>query len=87
MTSAERTIVNAAPAFGQDLPDRSDAEGAVVNLSAGATDPDNDTLTYSATGLPDGVSIDPATGLICGTIASGAAGSYPVEVTVRDGTL
>ena len=64
VTSAERTIVNAAPAFGQNLPDRSDAEGAVVNLSAGATDPDNDTLTYSATGLPDGVSIDPSTGLI-----------------------
>ena len=84
-TSAEVTIVNAAPAFGQDLGDRTDAAGDPVDFSAGATDPDLDTLTYSATGLPEGVTIDPDTGQISGTIDAAAAGSYPVEVTVLDG--
>ena len=38
-------------------------------MSAGATDPDvGDTLTYSATGLPLGLSINPATGLITGLV-------------------
>ena len=85
VTSAARTIVNSAPSFDQNLTDRSDAEGAAVSFSAGATDPDDDTLTYSATGLPAGIGIDPATGVISGSIASGAGGGYPVEVTVADG--
>ncbi len=87
VTSATRTILNAAPIFDQDLPDRDDVEGDAVSFSAGATDPDADILTYSATGLPDGIGIDPDTGEISGTIASGAAGSYPIEVTVRDGVV
>jgi hypothetical protein len=43
------------------------------------------TLTYAATGLPDGVAIDPATGVISGTpAASVALKGYPVTVTVTD---
>ena len=60
--------------------------GAVVNLDADATDGDNDTLTYSATGLPAGVTIAPATGVISGTLAVGSAGTYNVTVSVTDGT-
>lgn len=42
-------------------------------------------LTYAATGLPDGVAIDPSTGTISGTPAAGAAlKGYPVTVTVTD---
>jgi hypothetical protein len=43
-------------------------------------------LTYSATGLPAGVSIDPSTGVISGTPdSSDDLGDYPVSVTVTDG--
>jgi hypothetical protein len=42
------------------------------------------TLTYSATGLPAGLSINSSTGLISGTPT--AAGSSNVTVTVKDGT-
>ena len=85
-TSAPVTIVNAAPAFNQDLGDRTDDEGDAVNFSAGANDADEDDLTYTATGLPPGISIDPETGQISGTLDTGAAagGPYDVEVTVAD---
>lgn len=44
-------------------------------------------LTYAATGLPDGISIDPSTGVISGTpTASDDLGDYAVTVTVSDGT-
>ncbi len=42
------------------------------------------TLTYSATGLPSGLSINSSTGLISGTPTT--AGTYTVTVTVTDGT-
>lgn len=42
------------------------------------------TLRYSATGLPSGLSIDPATGVISGTSSTG--GTTTARVTVSDGT-
>jgi hypothetical protein len=78
--------VNNEPTFDQNLGNRTDAEGAVISLDAGATDLDNDALTYAATNLPPGLGISATTGLITGTIASNAApGPYNVSITVRDG--
>lgn len=42
-------------------------------------------LQFSASGLPDGLTLDPATGLISGTPT--AAGTYTVTVTVTDAFL
>ncbi len=78
--------LESGPAFSQDLGDRSSAEGEVVSLPAPATDLDGDTLSYYASELPPGLSIDLNTGLISGTIAVGAsAGSpYTVKLVVDD---
>ena len=62
------TNTNQAPVFSTDITDQSDAEGDTVSLDADATDADLDTLTYSATGLPGGVSINASTGVISGTL-------------------
>jgi hypothetical protein len=65
-------------------------EGATVALNIVASDVDGDPLSFSATNLPPGLSINvitPTTAVISGTIANGAAtGSpYNVTVTVSDG--
>jgi subtilisin-like proprotein convertase family protein len=55
-----------------------------VSLQVIASDADaGDTLSYSATGLPTGLTINGATGLISGTTAA-TAGSFAVTVTVSD---
>jgi hypothetical protein len=77
---------NRAPIFSTDIVDQGDAEGDVVSLDADATDADLDTLIYSASNLPDGISINPSTGVISGTLSSSSAGTYNVTITVGDGT-
>ncbi|HEX5094854.1 MAG TPA: putative Ig domain-containing protein [Acidimicrobiia bacterium] len=86
-TSAQVTVVNTNPVFGQNLLNRTDTAGATVSFSAAATDADGDPLIYEATNLPSGVTINASSGAISGTIATGAAASspYSVAVTVRDG--
>jgi YVTN family beta-propeller protein len=56
--------------------------GASVSLATSATDPDGNALTYSATGLPPGLTINASTGVISGI--AGAAGSYGATVSVRN---
>ncbi len=62
-------------------------EGDSVSLRIQASDPDGDSLTYSANGLPPGLSINSSTGLISGTLGLDTAGTYSVRVSVSDGTL
>ena len=75
--------VDRPPGFDGELPDRTDAEGAAVSLAVPATDPDGDPLIWQAAGLPPGLAIDPATGLISGTISYEAAPGSPYAVLVR----
>lgn len=60
---------------------QTNAEGEFINLPITASDVDDcGGLTYQATSLPDGLMIDPATGVISGTIAQavpgGVAGAF-----------
>lgn len=57
--------------------------GVAVNQQMQATDPNGELLTWSASGLPTGLSIDPATGLVGGIPTF--AGSFNATVTVTDG--
>ena len=62
---------------------QTNTEGDSVNLALGASDSDGDTLSYSATGLPAGLSINSGTGVIAGTVTT--EGSYSATVSVNDG--
>jgi YVTN family beta-propeller protein len=62
---------------------RNTTVGVSTTLQLAANDPDNNTLTYSASGLPTGLSLNPSTGLITGIPTT--AGPFNVVATVTDG--
>ncbi|MET7681007.1 putative Ig domain-containing protein [Streptomyces sp. NPDC005423] len=63
---------------------QSTVTGSAASLQISASDSAGATLTYSASGLPTGLSISSSTGLISGTAST--AGTYAVTVTATDST-
>src|SRR5204863_517383 len=78
-TNRRPTVTAVAP--------QTSAEGQAVALPIPASDPDGDRLSFSATGLPAGLTINSTTGGVSGTVAFGAAPSNAVIVTASDGAL
>ena len=90
-TTLTYTVTNPAPVVDTAIGSMSALDGDVVSIPSDISDPDGDELTYSATGLPAGLSIDPVTGEITGTIDNSASqggpnadGVYSVTVTADD---
>ena len=69
---------------GQDPGSQTSTAGTAASLQIQATSSGGNPLTYSATGLPDGLSINSSTGLISGTPAT--ARLYSPTVTASDTT-
>ena len=83
---------NPTPIIDEAIFNRDLVDGDMVAIDSGFVDPDGDVLTYSAAGLPIGLTIDPATGEIFGELAIDASqggpnsdGIYTVIVTANDG--
>jgi ELWxxDGT repeat protein len=70
-----------------NLGDQTNQEGDTVHFHVGSADADGDALTYTASNLPPGLSLDPKTGDITGTLTAtaGRHSPYTVVVTVTDG--
>jgi len=62
---------------------RTSTVGIALDLALSASDPNGDVLSYAATGLPPGLSIDASSGHITGTPS--LAGTYSVVVSATDG--
>ena len=80
--SASGGSTNFAPTL-DSVADQTSNLGAGVAFNLSASDPESDSLTFSATGLPSGLSIQPSTGIISGTLSAG--GVYNVVLSVSDG--
>ncbi len=67
------------------IADQSSVEGAAVNLDVAPNFADDDAITYTASGLPPGLSISPA-GTIAGSLPANAStgGPYTVTITATD---
>ena len=76
--------VNVAPTLAY-VANKTSRIGQFDTLQLVGSDVNGGTLNYSATGLPPGLSINTATGLISGTPS--ARGTYTVTVAVSDGLL
>ncbi len=86
------TALPSAPVVATTIPSKTFREGDSVVVAAGSAfaDPNLNTLTFAATGLPAGLTIDAASGKISGKLADGTAaatpdGAYIVGVTASDG--
>ena len=83
------TAINDAPVVAVPLSDVTANDGDVVSIDASAAfaDVDGPSATYSVTGLPLGLSINTATGVISGTIdnAASVTGPFTIVVTRDDG--
>jgi hypothetical protein len=64
---------------------QSSTAGQAASLQLVGSDPDGLAVTYSATGLPPGLTLGSFTGFISGTATT--AGTYSVTATVSDGVL
>lgn len=85
LTDVNENPENQPPVAVGSIADIDAVEGeaiAVVDVSTAFEDADGDTLTYMATNLPTGLSLDPATGLLSGTPAAGTAADSPYTVNV-----
>lgn len=78
--------VNQAPVL-NTIGNKTVNEGQTLNFSVYASDPDGDTVTYSASGLPSGAVFNSSSGAFSWTPNSNQAGNYPVTIAATDGTL
>jgi hypothetical protein len=81
--------VNAPPVL-DAIGNKTVNEGELLTFTITATDPDGDPLTYSASsasGLPQGATIDSETGIFSWTPGYNQAGGYTITFTASDGQL
>ena len=67
-TQVSYTIENPIPVVDTPVGPVEAVDAEEISIPTMISDPDVDDLTYSATGLPAGLMIDPATGEITGTL-------------------
>ena len=86
-TSDGQVSVDRAPVL-TAIGNKSVNEGALLSFTISGTDPDGDTLTYSASNLPSGATFNASTHAFSWTPTNAQAGSYPdVHFQISDGSL
>jgi hypothetical protein len=92
VSTAETTVTftvlsaNRAPQL-TAVGDRNVAAGSAVQFTIGASDPDGDPITYSATGLPAGANFNSVTRQFAWTPSNNQTGTHAVTFSASDGVL
>ncbi|MCE5194876.1 MAG: putative Ig domain-containing protein [Nitrospiraceae bacterium] len=79
----DREIYNMPPMIAENK--EYEYNGRIFKHQVKASDPDNDKLTYEIKDSPEGMTINPDTGLILWTVPSGFSGDVSTTVIVKDG--
>lgn len=82
--TAKRKSQNLAPAL-DPVGSRTVAEGSALSFAVHGTDINDDTLTYSASGLPSGATLNSVTGTVSWTPGYTQRGTYSIVVSASDG--
>jgi len=80
------TNVNRAPVLSA-VGNQNLMEGEILNLVVAATDPDGETVYYSADNLPNGAVFTPSTRSLSWIPDNSQAGNYSVTISASDGSL
>jgi len=83
-TTLTREIRNMPPSFSEDH--KSSFDGSVFTCRLNAEDPDGDTLAYSLKSAPEGMTINPNTGLVTWNVPPEYNGRTPFIAVVKDGS-
>ncbi len=74
------------PPYWDPVADQSVVGGNTLSFKVRATDPENGTLAYSASGLPAGAAFDGSTRTFTWPTTPGDVGDYSVDLAVTDGS-
>ncbi len=81
-------VLESSPGIALTNPgNQTSTRNAGVSLQLVASDPYGAKLTYSATNLPAGLTVNSSTGQIAGVLTYAGVGTYDVTVSATDGTL
>jgi Putative Ig domain. len=88
-TELVRIVVNNVnrPPVLSAIGDKTVVEGSQLSFTISGSDPDSDSLTYSASGVPSGASFSESTREFIWTPTFDDSGNYEVTFTVSDGSL
>jgi hypothetical protein len=75
--------LNLPPVF-PAMSDQAVLRGQLLQFAVSATDPNHSPLTYSASPMPAGASLNPSTGAFSWTPTTSQIGSYPLTFTATD---
>lgn len=78
-------VTNFPPEF-DPVDDKTVTEGDLLTFTVNATDPENNSLTYSTGTLPNGAEFNPTTRTFSWIPNSNQEGEYTIEFIVNDGT-
>ncbi|HDH02566.1 MAG TPA: hypothetical protein ENH17_05510 [Nitrospirae bacterium] len=76
-------VANSAPVVSDEL--ETEFNGSIYSARINAFDPDGDSLTYTLKQAPEGMTIDPETGVITWLVTPDDEGEHDITVSIKDG--